>query len=804
MNSLRLSGRVVRVLAALVMVAIGVVAPTAAFAQTSGSITGTAVDISGGAIVGAAVTVLDATGAVRGRATTDASGVFAVSNIAPGRYTVQIESRQFDTTRVDVEVVAGSTPAPVRAILKVSAVRESVNVTAPTAYVRPEATTATKTDAPIRDVPQSIEVRTRQLLDDLGGRQTSYDVGRTVAGVFDNSNGQGDPGRNVPNFTIRGFGGLYLRDGHPVNGWMSTTDMANVERVEFLKGPASMLYGGTGYAGDIGGAVNYVSKVPQATRVAGLDMTGGAYNFFRTAADFGQAANKTGTVSFRVNGALESGSSFRDFAKHDTQYVAPALSLQLAPSDTVTILAEGIRSHEVPERGLPMTAESFGISRSKNFIDAGFSKTDIRAEDVTIKYNHAFAGSWRFEADLFRSRSRTESFGSDLSFDTSGGGGSTLVASHWNFAEDQTNLDLRGNGTIKMGPLTHTILLGYNLNRNAYVANSEYNFGSEPSLPLTGSSLDQIVLPPSGDLSAFAATAPTSPFSFTWNSNTNAFYVQDLVSVAPGVKLLLAARHDRFKELVAADGSLGPFSDETPYTHTSPRVGLVLQPGRATSIYAVQAEAFTPNTGLTLDNTPPEPERGLLREVGLKQTFGPRVALDLAYYDLTRRNMTFADPADPAGVAVLVAGETRSRGFEIDLNGQVTDALRVNVAATAMKGWISEGEPNGSLVVGQEFAGTPRGMFNLFGIQSFGPDRKWEAGAGVYYASQAWADQGNTFEVPAVFQLDAVAGYRFAKQGRLQINIRNLTGRSNYVSYYGAWIIPGEPRSVSANVKLAF
>ena len=153
---------------------------------------------------------------------------------------------------------------------------------------------------------------------------------------------------------------------------------------------------------------------------------------------------------------------------------------------------------------------------------------------------------------------------------------------------------------------------------------------------------------------------------------------------------------------------------------------------------------------------------------------------------------------------MLVAGETKSQGFELDLNGKVSESFRVSVAAALLKAWTSEGDPGGYLVVGSEFGGVPRRTLNVFGIYSFGAKRALEVGGGFYYASPAWADAANTFRLPSVTQIDAVMAYRFSPRARIQVNVRNVTNSHNYTSNGYASINPGEPVSVFANLRVDY
>ncbi|HTT18413.1 MAG TPA: TonB-dependent receptor [Candidatus Sulfotelmatobacter sp.] len=785
---------------------LGVAWSVAGAQQLAGSttITGQVEDSTGSVIIGARITLRDPAGNLVASTTTNSEGQFSLPGVTPGQYVLQAENKGFEKLRRDVSVSATTTPVgqPLRITMQVESVRQTVSVTDSGAYIVPDATTATKSDAPIRDLPQAIEIRTRQMLDDLGGTQTSYEVAKTVAGVFNASNGQGDPGRNVPSFAMRGYSSAsYLKNGHTVNGWMSTIDMANIERVEFLKGPASVLYGGTTYGGEIGGVVNYVSKHPRDSSIATADLTVGSDQFYRGTADFGGALGHQGAVLWRLNGAAEWGGSYRDYAKHNTQLIAPAVTFKISPKDVLTVLIDAVHSYEIPEQGLPISSESLSIPRSRNFIDPAFAHTNIQAQSFSVLYEHHFTDSWRATLDANFSRSRTDSFGSSLNY--TAGGGTTLDGTHWKFDEDQPSVDLRLDGRFHTGPVLHDLLVGYNLLRNRYDANSEFGWGG-PSIDVPGDTLATLAIPAAGTLRTQYLSTTPDPGNFLWHSNADAIYVQDLLAVGHGFKVLAGVRYDHFTDHFLLSGSFGEYVDLPRNSHASPRIGLVYQPTGTLSLYAVTAEAFTPNTGLTLSGAVPPPELGRLGELGAKWDASNKLRVDLAVYTLKRSNMAFSDPADPTGNAVLVAGETKSHGVELDINGAVGHHLRLNIAAAVMNGWISGGEPSGSLVVGQEFAGIPHRTLNLFAIYSLGGKAGWEFGGGPYYASSPWADDANTFRVPSILQFDAFAARRIGERTHLQINIKNLANRRNYTSNGWGWIFPGASASVFATLRHDF
>jgi iron complex outermembrane receptor protein len=670
---------------------------------------------------------------------------------------------------------------------------------------------ATKQDVPVRDVPQDIQVRNRQILDDLGGKATSHEVARTVAGVLDVENGQGDPGRNVPNFTFRGFAnnGSYLWDGHVVNGWMSTTDMSSVERVEFLKGPASVLYGASIYPGDIGGVVNYVSKVPQRERSAAAELTGGSFGFLRFTADAGSRVDGAGRVGLRLSGALEHGDSWRDYAWHDAAHLAPAAELRLGARDTLHLLGDATWAREVPERGLPIDPESLSLRPSINPIDPAFSKTEIEAQRLALRYAHDFGAGWRLALEPSWIRSRTDQHASYLIFYPEDAtqvppvpATWAIAGSHWKLANYQLDVDVRVEGRAATGPLQHRLLVGYDHQRNRYRAHSD-NGWNDPSVDV-GSSLGMLQWPQVGTVKGAwdqAAAAGLQPGTFRWDSDVDAVYAQDFVDIGAGVKVLLGGRYDWIRQQTTWAGSFGDSTQVDRTQHLSPRAGAVWQPFRPTSVYAVYSESFSPNTGLTLDGSRPPPDLGRLFEIGLKQEIGAGFRMDLALYELQRTNMTFSDPADPTGNAVLVAGKMRSHGIELDVNGEPLLGLRINLTATVLRAWVAEGDPGGNLVPGSEFAGVPRAAANLLAVYGFGEGRRFEVGWGISWTGPAWADNANTFKVPAFLQLDALAAWRLSRNFRLQVNLKNLADRVNYTSNGWGWINVGDPFSAYATLR---
>jgi len=680
-----------------------------------------------------------------------------------------------------------------------------VKVTAPpeSGYSVPNATTATKMDVPIRDIPQSIEVRNRQLLDDLGGTHNVYDVGKTVAGVVDVAHGSAAPGINVPGFNIRGYSSSYLRDGGlRVNGWIYTMDMASIDHVEFLKGPASVLYGSTGQSGNFGGLVNYVSKLPQPTAATDAEAVVGSYNYYRGSIDINRPLNADESVLFRINGAFTDAGSFVDEAHTRTWLIAPAFSFQLTPNDRLTLLTEYVQSQATPIEGLPLTTESFNVPYDRNYVDPNFAHIDIYGTSLFLNYQHRFNDDWHLAVDTSIGYGKDQDYENGLYFDSGGTDTWHLSGSHWEFWDTSVSIDPRLDGKFTSGPLAHHLLLGFNWQLDYYRTTGTFG----PDLDMGGGTLVDLLPPPNGAYQSVWNGGPLATGKFHNDGQYLAPYIQDLVSIGEHVKILAGVRYDN---IYTKAGVSGIFASGVPqfdqfdqhFTHLSPRGGIVWQPIKPTSVYASYSQGFVPNIGITRNHDQLAPEEGELLELGMKQQFGDKFDANLAIYQITQKNLSVSDPANtPTENYLVLLGETRSHGIELDINGQISDAFRMTAAAAVMKAWIVKG--NDSLPAGNRLANAPTTTLNLFGVYAFdGRLQGLELGGGAYYASPAYTDTANTLKMPETIEVDAMAAYRFTKHWRVQVDLKNLADRHNY---YGDWndtVMRTPPFSVFATLK---
>ena len=213
-------------------------------------------------------------------------------------------------------------------------------------YRATRSSSATKTDTAIRDIPQSISVIPVSVLNDLGS--TSVERALDFAGGVSKQNNFG--GLTLYEYSVRGFTtSEFYKDGFSANrGYPSTPDVANIERIEVLKGPAASLYG----RGDPGGTVNIVTKKPQPEAFTTLQTSVGSWDRYRTALDVNTPLDDDANVLSRINLAVEDNHSFRDHVDSQRVFVAPSFSWQLNPDTSLLVESEFVRHSSTFDRGI--------------------------------------------------------------------------------------------------------------------------------------------------------------------------------------------------------------------------------------------------------------------------------------------------------------------------------------------------------------------------------------------------------------------------------------------------------------------
>ncbi|MEH2253264.1 TonB-dependent receptor plug domain-containing protein [Nostoc sp.] len=331
-------------------------------------------------------------------------------------------------------------------------------------YTVPQASTATRTDTPLRDIPQSIQVIPQQVIKDQGITRI-VDATRNVSGVAAVS-GYGNTFGDV---NIRGFSGGTLVDGFngllPANG-------ANIEQVEVLKGPASVLYGQL----QPGGIVNYVTKKPLSTPYYSASFTAGSFDYYNPAIDLSGPLTTDKRLLYRLNVSYENSGSYRDYLGNDILYISPAFTYKIDDETTLDFAYEYLNSKQGFDRGFKPEAIFLTLPRNRLLSQPDdFFNTESHRVELTL--NQQFSKNWqlrsRFSAQFDENSEKVTQIGNPLLED-----GRTLTRGQFGDGPNYTqSFALQSNliGKFNTGAIAHQLLLGVGWNRSSSDSNNGYS-----------------------------------------------------------------------------------------------------------------------------------------------------------------------------------------------------------------------------------------------------------------------------------------------------------------------------------------
>jgi iron complex outermembrane recepter protein len=659
-----------------------------------------------------------------------------------------------------------------------------------TSYRAPNATTATKTDTPTRDIPQSIQVIPQQVIDDQKVLRLQ-DAVRNVSGVVSDG-GFGNVGEE---FIIRGFTApSILRDGFrstseiSASTFSSLSETANIERVEVLKGPASVLYG----AVEPGGIINIVTKKPLADPLYAGEFSVGSYGSYRPSFDFSGPLTANKAFLYRVTGSYENSDSFRQPSDVNFErfFIAPVISWRMSPKTNLDVFLNYLTEESPFDEGLVAIGDEVAdIPLDRRLGEPGdFRK--FKDLQLGYRFEHEFNPNLKVR-NAFRAALTdvsSERFVPFVLFENAG----ILRREYRETEGNRQSYDIQTDliGTLKTGPVKHQLLLGF-----------QYFNTSEAEVIERNRLVDPINIfdPVYGAIRPETLRLVDDSIS---NEESLGFYLQDQVSLLENLKLLIGGRFD-FVHQESID-NINDSTDSQDDNAFSPRVGLVYQPIQPISLYTSFSRSFRPNTGsVTADNSILEPERGTQYEVGIKAEPGTnKLTLSLAYYDITKKNVALTDPNDPD--FSIAAGKVNSHGVEFDLAGEIRPGWKVIASYAYTIATIQDGDE--FLPTGNDLENVPRNSASLwtsYEIQA-GSLKGLGFGLGLFYVDQRPGDNENTFKLPSYLRTDAALFYQ-RENWKLGLNIKNLFD----VRYFDSAVVrerinPGEPLTVVGSVSVKF
>jgi len=654
----------------------------------------------------------------------------------------------------------------------------------PDGYGIEKTRSATKTETPLIDVPQTVTVLSREQLDDQGVESLN-DALRYVPGVV---LGQGEGHRDQ--ITLRGQSTTadFFLDGLRDDAQYYRS-LYNIDRVEVLKGANALIFG----RGGGGGVINRVSKAPEFSK-ARTDLAGSIDSFgsWSLAADLDQPLSDN--FAARLNATYEDFANHRDFYHGHFTGIAPTLGWQLGEATRLVMGYEYADDQRVTDRGVP----SFNGTPLTGYDDTFFGSPAANHSAVTAhiaraRLDHNFSDG--LSANLSGQYAHYDKYYGNV-YARSPATASTVELEGYNSDTIRENWIVQGNLVWKgeTGALGHQLLLGFEASDQLTDAKrSEAGFGAAAASRIAVPLAQRLTLP----TVSFGASSRSS---LSKVRALSAFF-QDQINLGELVKVVLGLRYDDFR--ITSTNRVNGFRATRSDGKWNPRAGLIIKPRENISLYASYAKSFLPQSGdqfTVLDATTaslaPEEFRNL--EAGVKWDLTERLAFTAAAFQIDRTNTRANDPI--TGVAVQT-GKSRTKGFELAAVGQITKGLQVTLGYA-----LEDGEIVSTTTVapaGRTLAQLPRHQFSAWGRYDF-TDRLGVA-VGAVRQSQQFATISNAVLLPGFTRIDAALFYKVSDALELQVNVENLTDTDYFPSAHtDNNISTGAPLNARLGVKLRF
>lgn len=658
-------------------------------------------------------------------------------------------------------------------------------------YLTRQTRTATKTDTPLIDTPQSVTVVTQQQIRDQGFQSINEAI-RYVPGVIPH---QGEGNRD--DVVIRG---QRSNADFFVNGVRDDVqyfrDLYNTQRIEVLKGPNAMIFG----RGGGGGIINRVLKDADGIPTRELVLQGGQYWNKRVAVDVGDKISDS--VAFRLNGVFEDTGTYRDFVDIRRYGVNPTMTFLLGPATTLKLSYEYFHDERTSDRGIP---SQFGRpyryrdNTSTLFGNPFDSYSRVDANIATAVLDHAFDSGFQLHSTL-RFADYQKFYQNIYPGGAVNAAGTSVNLSAYNNETNRTNYFNQNDFTYKFdtGPLMHTLLGGFELGYQTGIA-----FRQDGFFASTGT--QTLVVNPLNPVSRVPVTFRNiaTGANSQYDLGLAAVYVQDQVEVDEHLQFIGGVRYDHF-DFSARDRRTS-ITQSRVDDLVSPRAGVVVKPLANLAFYGSYSVSYLPSSGDQFGTLSPglaiaQPEKFVNQEVGVKYDVTPALQLTAALYNLDRTNQRLADPNN-AGF-FLLSGATNAKGAEIGINGYVTDWWQAAGGYSFTDARITSNTST-TIVAGNTVGLVPFNTFTLW--NKFDVTREFSFGIGYINQTHTYASSDNTVRLPGFSRFDLGLFYRVNDFVRAQVNIENLFDRKYIATADGNNnITPGAPRLVRFQIVANF
>ena len=664
---------------------------------------------------------------------------------------------------------------------------------------KPERLQSPKYTEPLREIPQTITVIPKAVIEDRGAFSLR-DVLRNTPGISMQA-GEGGGGLPGDSLTIRGFGSrgdLYLDGVRDLGAY--NRDPFNTEQVEVTKGPSSTTAG----RGSTGGSINLSSKMANQERAASLSQSVGTDNLHRSTLDVNQPLSEHTAV--RVNGLYHAADTpGRDVASQERYGIAASLAFGLGTDTRVFLNYQHLEENNIPDYGIPWVPQTktgvlapYANQAPPVDFDSFYGRAstdfeDVQNDVVTGILEHDFSDGFKLRNVTRYGRTHRQSVITAPRFTSSTDGTTTLNRQLQGREQTQEIFSNQTNFTAEFdtGPLKHSLVTGMELSW-------ERQTNANASLNLADARTDLF----DPDRNDGYTGRPVLPKPAESHLDTVALYLYDTIEINRHFEINGGLRYDHLEYDVRGVG-------ENPDRHNSDdlvswRAGLVYKPVEYGSVYFGYGTSFNPsidtNSGLGLSEAQASlsPEETHSYELGTKwDLLDERLSLTAALF---RTEKTNARTTDISGATVL-AGNQVVDGIEFGVAGNLTRNWQIFAGYAYMR---SEVEESGNAAeIGQSLGNTPDHSFNLWTTYTL--PHNVQVGFGAQYVGDRTNGNSNTARTaPGYWTCDAMVNYQVNENFSLRLNVYNLADERYIDRIGGGHFTPGAGRSASLTASFKF
>lgn len=669
------------------------------------------------------------------------------------------------------------------------------------------------------DLPQSIQVIGSNVIEQQQAIRLS-DVVKNANGVYVGT----ARGGAQESFWSRGYDmstNNMFKNGFRFNGG-SIPEVSSLEKVEILKGGSALLYGNVAP----GGILNMVTKTPQFKRGGELAMQAGSYNFYKPSVDVYGPLSRT--IAYRFIGSYENSESFRDVVKKERYYVNPSFLFKVSNKTEITLQGDYLNDDWTPDFGTGVIGREIADIPRDRYLGATWSNGNTQQATVSALVNHQFNASWKLNFNASYQNYNRISEGTERVLPDANGIWARPLGRN-KAVEDiiAEQLSLQGNFTT--GKIKHQLFTGIDAESSfadAYTFRF-YNPATNATVTTYGSPVN--IFDPSTYAPETEGAIPPSEVTRIVKTETNRYgiYVQDLISFTDKFKVLAGIRYSTQETKPETNNVNTGIVDPVLIRNDrafSPKVGIVYQPTKSTSLFTSYSSSFTPNTGVTVTGEALEPSIIDQYEIGVKNEFlKGKLSTNLTIYQIVNSNLSqiaeFKADGTPNSDTTLraLSGETTSKGVEIDITYKPIEALNImagysfnNMEYTKTTGLT------GSFIEGDRLVRTPENTANLSAFYTIpsGTLKGLSVGTMANYigarlggfnntVNQAASLGDRTIPLDGYTTIDFSVGYNWRKFSLL-CKLSNITNELNYTVHENYSVNPIAPRQVMTSLKYKF